>query len=89
MGGNCFAARIHTRGKGEGKRRQAAAAAQFQFVLAELVVIDEEVHLGLLYENVTLFLAVDSSEPSINGGILSAQWFAILKYYDAAGRSPR
>jgi len=56
-------------------------------VLAEFVVVHEEVHLGLLDEYVTLFLAVDRSEASINGGILSAEWLAILKHHDSATRA--
>ncbi len=47
---------IDATGEGEGERRNAFGAPQLQFVLAELVVVDQKIHARRIDHDVALFL---------------------------------
>ena len=72
---------IDATGEGERERSDTGRAAQFQFVFAELVIVDDEIHAGRVNHDITLLITSvrARAESRVPGGLFATQWFAVLQ----------
>ena len=78
---------IDATGEGEGERGNACGTAQFEFVLAECVIVHQKIHARRVNGDVAFFLAFTraGAEACISRCLFASELLAVLRDYNLGG----